>query len=222
MIQSGGLFITGTDTGIGKTQASCALINAFQSRGLRAVGMKPVASGCELIDGEWRNEDALALIAASASKADYALINPYALPMATAPQLATLAAGVSIELPSLVQAYQQLAATVDRVVVEGVGGWLAPLSRDLDQSDLVQALNVPVVLVVGMRLGCINHARLSERSILFSGHRLLGWLANYPEAGFDADGDYRNALGQSMQTPLLGNMAFDGKLLLTHAAECLF
>ena len=205
-----GVFVTGTDTGIGKTHASAALLRAMRLADRRVQGMKPVASGCERIDGVWKNEDALALRAAAGSDADYAWVNPYALPTPTAPQLAAAEEGVVIALPVITAAYRNLAAKADTVLVEGVGGWLAPLSDDLDQSDLVQALDLPVLLVVGLRLGCINHARLSEHSIRASGCRLLGWLGNAVEPGFDADGRYFEALQRSMRSPCLGRLPFRG------------
>lgn len=205
-----GVFVTGTDTGIGKTHASAVLLRAWRASGRRVQGMKPVASGCERIDGVWKNEDALALRAAAGSDADYASINPYALPTPTAPQLAAAEEGVVIALPVITAAYRQLAAQTEGVLVEGVGGWLAPLSDDLDQSDLVHALELPVLLVVGLRLGCINHARLSEHSIRASGCRLLGWIGNAVEPDFDADGRYFEALQRSMSSPCLGRLPFEG------------
>ncbi len=203
-----GVFVTGTDTGIGKTFASCALLRSLRTSGRRVQGMKPAASGCEWTGGQWRNEDALALMAAADSEAEYATVNPYALPLATAPQIASKQAGVTIELPVLQKAFMQLGLSADFVLVEGVGGWLAPLSDSLDQVHLVQAFQLPVVLVVGLRLGCINHARLSERAILASGCRLLGWLGNAVEQGFDADGSYFDALAGSLQTACLGRLPF--------------
>ena len=205
-----GVFVTGTDTGIGKTHASAALLRALRLAGRRVQGMKPVASGCERVNGAWRNEDALMLIDAAASTADYAWVNPYALPTPTAPQLAAAEEGVVIALPVITAAYRNLAAQADTVLVEGVGGWLAPLSDALDQSDLVQALDLPVLLVVGLRLGCINHARLSEHSIRANGCRLLGWLGNAVEPGFDDDGRYFEALQRSMASPCLGRLPFHG------------
>jgi dethiobiotin synthetase len=204
-----GLFVTGTDTGIGKTFASCALLRSLHASGRRVQGMKPVASGCEWIDGQWRNEDALALMAAADSEVEYATVNPYALPLPTAPQIASKQAGVTIELPVLQKAFIQLGSSADFVLVEGVGGWLAPLSDSLDQVHLVHAFQLPVVLVVGLRLGCINHARLSEQSILASGCRLLGWIGNAVEAGFDSDGNYFTALAGSLQTPCLGRLGYE-------------
>lgn len=203
-----GLFVTGTDTGIGKTHASAALLRAWRGEGRRVQGMKPVASGCEREQGVWRNADALQLMQAADSDADYRLVNPYALPEPTAPQIAAAVAGIAIELSMITNAYRQLAAHADGVLVEGVGGWLAPLSTTLDQADLVRALDIPVLLVVGLRLGCINHARLSAQSIRASGCRLLGWLGNAVEPDFDADGRYFQALCNSMEGPCLGRLPF--------------
>lgn len=171
-------YVTGTDTGIGKSVASAALLHALRLRGLRAVGMKPVASGCERTNAGWRNEDALILQQASDPVPFYADVNPYALPQPLAPELAAADAGVAIELAPIVAAYERLAAQADAIVVEGVGGWAAPLTPDIDQVDLVRALQLPVVMVVGLRLGCINHARLTARAIVADGADLVGWIAN--------------------------------------------
>lgn len=203
-----GVFVTGTDTGIGKTHVSGVLLRALRASGRRVQGMKPVASGCDYEHGQWRNVDALALMAAAQSIADYATVNPYALPLPTAPQIAARVAGIEITLPALDAAYRRLAAASDFVLVEGVGGWLAPLDEALDQSDLAHALQLPVVLVVGLRLGCINHARLSEQAILASGCRLLGWIGNAVEPDFDADGAYFAALSCSLHSPCLGRLAY--------------
>lgn len=171
------LFVTGTDTGAGKTLASTTLLHAARVGGLRAIGMKPVASGCELTPDGWRNEDALALQSASEPRPHYDEINPFALPEPLAPELASRAAGVGITLEPMLAAFARLQARADMVVVEGVGGWAAPLSATLDQRDLVRALRLPVVLVVGLRLGCINHARLTADAIVADGCELAGWIA---------------------------------------------
>ena len=152
-----GLYITGTDTGIGKTFASVVLLHALRARGLQAVGMKPVASGCEWIDGGWCNDDALALQGASDPWPDHADANPCALPLATAPEIAARQAGIDIDLPCIEAAYHRLQTRAGVVVVEG--------SAAADQGDVVRALDLRVVLVVGLRLGCINHARLTARAI---------------------------------------------------------
>lgn len=196
------LFITGTDTGAGKTLASAALVHALRRDGARVVGMKPVASGCEATPEGWRNEDALALQAASDPRPAYALVNPYALEVPTAPQLAARAAGVTVTLPPLLDAYRALAAMADHVVVEGVGGWLAPLADDLEQSDLVKALDLPVILVVGLKLGCLSHARLTARAIVADGCRLQGWIGSTVEAGFPAA--YLELVRAALPVPCLG------------------
>lgn len=171
-------FVTGTDTGVGKTWVSSVLLHALRQRGLRAVGMKPLASGSDPSPDGWRNDDALQLLAASDPKPAYVDLNPYALPAPLAPEIAASEAGVSIELARMSQAYAHLQSMADSVVVEGVGGWAAPLAPDLDQVDLVRAFQLPVVLVVGLRLGCLNHARLTARAIADDGIKLIGWVAN--------------------------------------------
>ncbi|MCQ4164337.1 dethiobiotin synthase [Tahibacter harae] len=173
-----GIFITGTDTGVGKTQVSAALLRALVAGGCRAVGMKPVASGCEFSPGGWSNEDARALIEASHPQPAYADCNPYALHDAVAPHLAAAAQGVEIELGPIRAGYAALAASADFIVVEGAGGWAVPLSPRLMQADIPRALGLDVVLVVGLRLGCINHALLSAAAIRADGCRLRGWIGN--------------------------------------------
>ena len=198
------VYITGTDTGIGKTLASCALLHALRSHGLRAVGMKPVASGCEQVDGQWRNGDALALIDASDPVRAYADHNPYALPLPLAPELAARDAGVEVELHALLAAHARLAQQVDALVVEGVGGWDAPLSATLMQADLVHALRTPVVLVVGLRLGCLNHALLSARAIAADGAHLAGWIASHVDPQMERVDDNLAMLRQRLPAPCWG------------------
>ena len=199
-----GCYVTGTDTGIGKTLASSALLFALRERGLRAVGMKPVASGCEATPDGWRNEDALALQAASDPVPAYADINPYALPLPLAPELAARDAGIEIELATLLSAHARLNARAGRVVVEGVGGWDAPLSASLRQADLVRALSLPVVLVVGLRLGCLNHAILSARAIAADGCQLIGWIGNAIDPDMARREDQRAMLQARIQAPCMG------------------
>ncbi|TWI06053.1 dethiobiotin synthetase [Luteimonas cucumeris] len=201
-------YVTGTDTGIGKTIASAALLHALRAQGLRAVGMKPVASGCEYLDGGWRNEDALALQDASDPRPVYDDINPYALPAATAPELAAREVGVELALAPITAAYQRLVALADGVVVEGVGGWAAPLSAQLDQCDLVRALQLPVVMVVGLRLGCINHARLTVQSIAADGARLVGWIGNDVDPGLAQADAYFDLLSPRIDAPCLGRLPY--------------
>ncbi|CAD7385590.1 dethiobiotin synthase [Xanthomonas arboricola] len=202
------LYVTGTDTGIGKTMASTALLHALRRQGHTAVGMKPVASGCEHTPQGWRNEDALALQAASAPQPDYATLNPYALPAPLAPELAAADVGVSLSLEPIAQAFAQLRAQAEVVVVEGVGGWAAPLSADLDQADLVRALKLPVVLVVGIRLGCINHARLTAAAIAADGLDCIGWIANEVDPQMERIEENIGMLRQRLAMPCWGRIAW--------------
>lgn len=197
----GSFFVTGTDTGAGKTFASVALLHALRAGGASAVGMKPVASGCDATSEGLRNDDALALQAASDPRPAYALVNPYALPEPTAPQLAAERAGVRVTLAPMLEAYRALQALAPTVVVEGVGGWLAPLADDLEQSDLVRALDLPVILVVGLRLGCLNHARLTARAIQADGCHLHGWIGSNVEA---LEPRYIALVAQALPAPCLG------------------
>jgi dethiobiotin synthetase len=202
-----GVFITGTDTSIGKTHASVALLRAQRARGWRATGMKPVASGCRETSLGWRNDDADALLAASDPRPSYAACNPYALPNAIAPHLAARDAAITIELAPILAAYGDIASRCDRVVVEGVGGWAVPLSDTLMQADLVRALGVPVVLVVGLRLGCINHALLTARAIAADGCTLAGWIANRIDPAMAAADANLDTLRARIAAPLLGVIA---------------
>ncbi|PPU21195.1 dethiobiotin synthase [Xanthomonas arboricola] len=202
------LYVTGTDTGIGKTMASTALLHALRRQGHTAVGMKPVASGCEHTPQGWRNEDALALQAASAPQPDYATLNPYALPAPLAPELAAADVGVSLSLEPIAQAFAQLRAQAEVVVVEGVGGWAAPLSADLDQADLVRALKLPVVMVVGIRLGCINHARLTAAAIAADGLDCIGWIANEVDPQMERVEENIGMLRQRLAMPCWGRIAW--------------
>ena len=208
-----GYYVTGTDTAAGKTFASVALLHALRARGLRAVGMKPVASGCELRHGAWRNEDAMALQAASSEPMpEYALVNPFALPAATAPQIAAAQAGASVNMGPMLAAFDALAANADAVVVEGVGGWLAPFADGFEQSALAARLQLPVVLVVGLKLGCLNHARLSERRILDDGLVLAGWIGNAVDPQLEFAEEYTALVQRAMASPCLGLLPHAGTL----------
>jgi dethiobiotin synthetase len=198
------MFVTGTDTGVGKTLASCTLLHALRARGLRAVGMKPLASGCEATPDGLRNEDALALQAASNPRPAYDDLNPYALPLPLAPEIAAREAGIEVALAPILAAHARLRAQAEVVVVEGVGGWAAPLSGQLDQADLVRALELPVVLVVGLRLGCLNHAYLSVRAILADGCRLAGWIGTGIDPAMARIDDNRALLAARIPAPCLG------------------
>lgn len=173
-----GLFITGTDTNVGKTLVAASLLHAYAELGYRSIGMKPVAAGAELVEGVWINEDVVALRAAANVEAPAELINPYLFREAIAPHIAAEHKGVRIELPRIRAAFQELSALAEVVIVEGVGGFRVPLGADTDSADLAVSLNLPVVLVVGMRLGCINHALLTLEAITARNLTLAGWVAN--------------------------------------------
>ena len=207
-VTSHGLFITGTDTGVGKTRVATALLRAFARRGLRAVGMKPVAAGCERIDGALVSEDVTALVAASNVNLPVDLINPYRFQAAIAPHLAAELAGETISLQKIRDAYVVLAARADRVVVEAAGGFLVPLNEHEDFGDLARLLELPVLLVVGMRLGCLNHALLTAEAVQRRGLQFAGWVANRLDAQMPAFEQNVHALRERLGVPLLGTIPF--------------
>jgi dethiobiotin synthetase len=199
-------FVTGTDTGAGKTFTSTVLLHALRQRGLRAVGMKPVASGSEPTADGLRNEDALALQAASDPAPAYALVNPWALREPTAPEIAARLDGVTVTMPPIVEAFAQLRAQADVVLVEGVGGFLAPVNAALDQCELPRALQLPVLVVVGLKLGCINHARMTVEAVRSRGFDVLGWIASDVEPTMLFPDDYFEALTAALPIPCLGRL----------------
>jgi len=200
-----GFFVTGTDTGVGKTRVAVALIHTLCAQGLRVAAMKPVAAGCA--PGEL-NEDVVALLQAANVEADLCDVNPYSFEQAVAPHIAAQQAGVRIELPVIATAYSRLAAAADVVVVEGAGGWRVPLNEREDTADLAQALGLPIVLVVGLRLGCLNHALLTAESIA---HRRLpwaGWVGNHIDPAMVQQAANLDALRARLPAPCLGVQAF--------------
>jgi dethiobiotin synthetase len=173
-----GIFVTGTDTGVGKTLVSVSLVKALVRHGSRVSVMKPIASGSEHTPAGLRNADALALAAASNVAAPYAAVNPYCFEPAISPHIAAEEAGIEVDMRLIRRSFDSLAAGADLVVVEGAGGWYAPISDSQAMSDLPKLLGVPVLLVVGLRLGCLNHALLTKRAIEAGGSELVGWVAN--------------------------------------------
>lgn len=171
-------FVTGTDTGVGKTTVTVRLMQQLIAQGLTVIGMKPIASGCEWLDGDWQNEDVRQLTAASNLKAPPELINPYCFDPPIAPHIAAAQAGVKVDLGVIQAAYQQLTTMADVVIVEGAGGLLVPLNDKQSIADLIQVLNIPALVVVGMRLGCINHAMLTAQVLQQRGITFCGWVAN--------------------------------------------
>ena len=199
-----GVFVTGTDTDCGKTFVAQQMLWALRDRGVSAVGFKPVAAGAVEYDGKLRNDDALALAAASSLAVSYEAINPYCLEAPVSPHIAAADAGVLIELDAVVEAFGRLAKDCDVLVAEGAGGWRVPLAPTLDIQDLAIALGLPVVLVVGLRLGCLNHARLTEQAIIASGVRLLGWVATQVDPAMSHVAHNLETLNARLATPCLG------------------
>lgn len=192
-----GLFITGTDTGVGKTIVATGLLRLAAAKGWNAVGLKPVASGAERTAAGLRNDDALALAAASSHQNPYALTNPYCFEPAIAPHIAAAAEGRPILIEDLLAWYQKASAGADLAVLEGAGGWRLPLHPLGFLSDLPEQLAIPVVLVVGLRLGCLNHARLTLEAIERSGRcPYLGWIGNLVDPDFDRLEENLAALGR--------------------------
>ena len=213
-----GLFVTGTDTGVGKTLIACALLHAFAARGLRAVGMKPVAAGAELVAGSRRNEDVEQLLAAASVAAPRDLVNPYCFTPPIAPHIAAEGAGVTIELDRIVQCHAGLMALADVVIVEGVGGFRVPLGPTADTAQLAARLALPVVLVVGMRLGCLNHALLTAEAIAARGLVLAGWVANHVDPDMAAADDNVRALEARLAAPLIARVAYATRVDARHIA----
>ncbi len=200
-----GYFVTGTDTGIGKTTVSCALLHAFAAQGHKVIGMKPVAAGVE--NGKWH--DVEQLLTASNVNVTRQQINPYAFDPPISPHLAAQQAGREIDLTVIQQAYEALSAQADRVVVEGAGGFLVPLNQHQTGADLARVLSLPVILVVGMRLGCLNHALLTAQAVKTAGLTLAGWVANGIDPQMMAFEENIATLEQRLDCPLLEVVPFD-------------
>jgi len=204
-----GAFVAGTDTGVGKTRVTVALLHALGGLGVRAAGMKPVASGTEA-DGQ--NEDVRLLRAASAAAgiapALLQQLNPYCFPWPISPHLAARRAGVLIDVLRIRQAYRELSERSAAVLVEGAGGWLAPINEQQTMADVARVLQLPVVLVVGLRLGCLNHALLSAQAVSVAGLRLAGWIGSVVEPRMLALEDNLDTLAQRLPAPQLGVLRF--------------
>lgn len=202
-------FITGTDTDVGKTVVSAALLQAAARYGLRCAGYKPVASGSEWRPEGLRNADALALQAASSLALRYQEVNPYTFAEATSPHIVSAAQGVDIDPRCLSTGLHALQHRAQWVVVEGAGGWFTPLSRDYGFDQWVVAERLPVILVVGVKLGCINHALLSARAIAAAGLPLVAWVANQIQPPGRRHAEYLATLKQGLPAPCLGEIPFD-------------
>jgi len=206
-------FITGTDTGVGKTRVSAALLAALALRGRRVVGMKPVASGCMQTVRGLVSEDAQILRAAGNVAIEDIALNPYAFAQGTAPHLAAATARVHIDIAVIEAHYRRLALLAEHVVVEGVGGWLVPINARETMADVVRSLDLPVILVVDLRLGSFNHALLSVQAIAASGCRLAAWVANNVHGS--APQGYLAGLTERMSVPLLGELPYSKEINAT-------
>ncbi len=200
-----GYFVTGTGTSVGKTLVSCALLHAFAARGDVVVGMKPVAAGCE--NGIWM--DVESLVAASTAIARREHVNPYALALPIAPHIAAGRSGINISMDTICKAYIELQEIADLVIVEGAGGFLVPLNEYQDGADMARALDLPIILVVGMQLGCLNDALLTAQAVWATGLQLAGWVANRIDPQMIAFDENVLALIHRLDCPLLGVLPFE-------------
>jgi dethiobiotin synthetase len=211
-------FVTGTDTGVGKTLVSCALLRGFAAQGKQVAGFKPVAAGS---DDNHHNDDAKRLRAASTVQATYGQINPYCFFRPIAPHLAARHAGVRIEFARIMASYHELAGQADEVIVEGAGGFCVPLNDTQDSGDLARELHLPVILVVGMRLGCLNHALLTMRAIAEYQLECAGWVANVLDGEMPALQENIAALRERIAAPLLGIIPYQARPDASVTAACL-
>ncbi|MDO9371943.1 MAG: dethiobiotin synthase [Gammaproteobacteria bacterium] len=216
-----GFFITGTDTGVGKTWVALGLLNALAAAGYRTAAMKPVACGVIETPAGPGNEDALLLQQHASVTLAYDVVNPYLFVPPIAPHLAAQRGGRRIEIAHLKQVFDEIAAQADCVVVEGVGGWCVPLNERETSADLAAALGLPMVLVVGMRLGCLNHALLTCESIARYGVPLAGWVANAVTPGFAELDANIAALSERISAPLIGMVPHLSALDVRQVGQCL-
>lgn len=201
-----GYFITGTDTNVGKTWATIALMRYFKRQGKSVVGMKPVAAGCLIQDGQLRNEDALLIQENASLPVDYDLVNPYAYELPVSPHIAGV--GNPVKLDLLIAKFELLKTLADVVVVEGAGGWYSPLNEREDNSALAKALGLPVIMIVAIRLGCINHAKLTYQAIMQSGITCAGWIAVCTDPELLSRDENIMTLKNALSVPLLGVLPY--------------
>lgn len=203
------IFITGTDTGVGKTRVSVALLRKLNSLSLSTIGMKPIASGCIFKNGSWYNDDALALQREASVPLDYSLINPFALQKAVAPHIAGELSGISLSKQPIIERMQALFQySADVYIIEGAGGWSVPLNETELFSEVVAALEIPVVLVVGLRLGCLNHALLTIAAIRQAKAYLIGWVGNSIDLEMECPRENVRTLQRWISAPCLGILPY--------------
>jgi dethiobiotin synthetase len=215
------IFITGTDTEVGKTFFSCALIRALRESNHTVMAYKPIAAGCELIDGNPKNEDALALIKALDFSGDYTLINPIALRQPIAPHIAAELEQVTLSVKKLQQSINLANSKTQLTLVEGAGGWLVPLNNTETMADYAVAENLSVILVVGLKLGCINHALLTAAMIRRQGLTLVGWVANHIDPDMLNQTQNIETLKKQLNCPLIAEIPFlEGTDKIEAASKC--
>ncbi len=213
------IFITGTDTDVGKTLFTGAFIEALQSRGLSVIGLKPVAAGCQMIDGVAKNEDAIQLIDSMLVKHPYQLINPISLMQPIAPHISANLDGVELSVNSIQEQCPLLNHREQFVVVEGAGGWLVPLNERETFADYVEQESLEVILVVGLKLGCLNHALLTQQDIIRRGLKIIGWVANHVDPEMLNQQQNIDSLNQRLQCPLIAQIPYlEGDNLTSQAA----
>lgn len=198
------IFVAGTDTGVGKTHVTCRILRRLREQGINAAGAKPVASGMQSVNGEWLNEDIQAICEAAGSQFGPELINQYRYKPYIAPHIAAAERGETIDMGVIMDGFRRLAARAELVVVEGAGGLMTPLNERHTFLHLMRRLNLPVILVVAIRLGCINHALLAQQGLESAGIPLLAWVANYPAADTVRDIAVEESLVSRLNAPLLG------------------
>jgi dethiobiotin synthetase len=201
-------FITGTDTGVGKTLVTCALMQLARQRGDKVGAMKPIAAGAIETENGWINDDVIALRKCLNVEIAQADLNPYCFRDAIAPHIAAAKENISIDLHKISTSLEKIRSVSDCVFVEGAGGFRVPLNDKLDMADLAVALNLPVILVVGMRLGCLNHALLTQDAIRAHGLKLAGWVANTIDPNMPVFDENIETLKQRIHAPLLGIIPF--------------
>ena len=202
------IFIAGTDTDVGKTVASKAILQALAARGLSTIGYKPVAAGCEQTEEGMRNSDALHLLQAATVKMPYEAINPYPLALPASPHIAAKHEQVTIDTILLSEKLLKLQSHADVVLVEGAGGWRVPISDKESLSSWVQTEQLAVILVVGIKLGCLSHALLTAESIRADGLKIVGWVANRVNPGTEHYADIIQLLENRMDAPKLGEIPY--------------
>lgn len=214
-----GYFITGTDTDVGKTYVSLALMQAFKSQGKLVAGMKPVSAGCNHTKSGLRNDDAVKLQREASIDVPYNIVNPYAYEPAIAPHIAAHELGDKIKLDKIAACYDVISKQSEIVIVEGAGGWLVPINDSETMADIAIRLQLPVVLVVGMRLGCLNHSLLSAASIIASGLTLAGWVANHVSGPMEKSQDNIKSLKHLIPAPLLGVIPYSANCTPKNSAQ---